>query len=115
MTREAESAGGVNGLAEGRRGEEGGRRGEGDGGCRGARPVSGAGRGGAGRRGRRRRRRNQRTGRGSSPPAFEPGYSRGGERGRGKRQAVTSEPAERIRWESRRRGAERVSERGVSD
>lgn len=74
------------------------------GGRRGARPGArcrarrGGGRGGGG------------AGRGPSPPAFEPGQSRGGERGRGRRQAVTSEPAERIRWESRRSGAERASQ-----
>lgn len=73
--------------------------------------VSGAGRGGAERLWRRgRRRRSHCAGRGSGPPAFEPGHSRGGERGRGRRQAVTSEPPERIRWESRRRAAEQARE-----
>lgn len=73
----------------------------------------GAGSAGSGCRARRRRRRRrQRAGRRRNPPAFEPGQSRGGERGRGRRQAMTSERPERIRWESRGSGA---AEPGVSD
>lgn len=74
----------------------------------------GAGSAGSGCRARRRRRRRRRqsAGRRRSPPAFEPGQSRGGERGRGRRQAMTSERPERIRWESRGSGA---AEPGVSD
>lgn len=104
VTREAESAAESNGLAASRRGAGGrgrpGRRGRG-------RPR----RGPQGAPGARCRVRRGGGGAGSAragapaPPAFEPGQSRGGERGRGKRQAVTSEPAQRIRWESRRSGA----------